>query len=157
MEGIVSGVNQDNGNEVTSFLQVSKGVKIEYNPTADIGKRLVRLTIGDEDEDVDPAAKYTVATIDFVAGGGDNFFGPIDNLVVLDTLDEVLVDYIQKNTPIDFQLDGRITAVNGSGTGTTPTEGTPSPTTTPSSAASVGIVSGVVLLVWTALLAVVVM
>lgn len=144
MEGIVSGVNQDNGNEVTSFLQVSKGVKVEYNPANDAGERLVRLSVGDEE--VDPAATYTVATIDFVAGGGDNFFGPVDDLVVLDTLDDVLVEYIKKNTPIDFKLDGRIAVVEGSGN-----------STTPSSATSVGVVSGVVLLVWTALLAVVVM
>ncbi|KAI0490204.1 Metallo-dependent phosphatase-like protein [Xylaria cf. heliscus] len=162
-EGIVSGVNQANQKAVTSFVQVSKGIVVSYNPANAAGKRLVSLRIaGDE---VDRAATYTVVTIDFVAGGGDNFFGPIENLVVLDTLDEVLVEHIQKNTPIDFQLDGRIAIVDGSaddssatGTGDpTPTDAATTPTTTPNSATSVGIVSGLVLLVWTALLAVVVM
>lgn len=165
-EGIVSGVNQENNNEVTSFAQVSKGIRVSYNPDNDVGSRLVSLQIGgkEEEEEVDKAAKYTVVTIDFVAGGGDNFFGPIENLVVLDTLDEVLVKYIQKNTPIDFELDGRIAVVqgsagSGSGSGSsnsTPTA-SPTPSMTPSDANTVGIVSGLVLLVWTALLGVVVM
>ncbi|KAI0451760.1 Metallo-dependent phosphatase-like protein [Xylaria acuta] len=164
-EGIVSGVNQDNEKEVTSFVQVSKGIKVSYNPDNDVGDRLVSLEIAGKE--VDKSAKYTVVTIDFVAGGGDNFFGPIENLVVLDTLDEVLVEYIQKNTPIDFELDGRIAVVEGSADGSdggsggdgdsTPTDAAPTPTTTPNSANGVAIVSGLVLLVWTALLAVVVM
>ncbi|KAI1125829.1 Metallo-dependent phosphatase-like protein [Nemania abortiva] len=160
-EGIVSGVNQANGNEVTSFVQVSKGVKIEYNPANDIGARLVRLTIAGEEVDLE--AKYTVVTIDFIAGGGDNFFGPLDGLVVLDTLDEVLVAYVQSNSPIDFELDGRIAVVEGSADDSvsededgTSTNTTPTPTPTPSGANTAGVVSGIVLLVWTALLAVVV-
>jgi 5'-nucleotidase len=127
----------------------------------------VRLTIADKA--VDMNTKYTVVTIDFLAGGGDNFFAPIDNLVVLDTLDEVLVEYIKKVSPVNFELDGRIAVVSGSaedggsgsggdnGNSTTPTDSAPTPSTTPSGANSVGIVSGIVLLVWTALLAVVVM
>ncbi|KAI1746097.1 Metallo-dependent phosphatase-like protein [Xylaria scruposa] len=162
-EGIVSGVNQDNKKEVTSFVQVSKGVKVGFNPANDVGKRLVSLEISGKE--VDKSAKYTVVTIDFVAGGGDNFFGPIENLVVLDTLDEVLVEYIKKNTPINFELDGRIaivgeTATNsngGNGSDSTDTDAATTPSTTPNSATNVGIVSGIVLLVWTALLAVVVM
>ncbi|KAI0551161.1 Metallo-dependent phosphatase-like protein [Xylaria curta] len=162
-EGIVSGVNQDNKKEVTSFVQVSKGVKVGFNPTNNVGKRLVSLEIFGKE--VDKSAKYTVVTIDFVAGGGDNFFGPIENLVVLDTLDEVLIEYIKKNTPIDFELDGRIaivgeTAANsngGNGSDSTHTNAAITPTTTPNDAANVGIVSGIVLLVWTALLAIVVM
>ncbi|KAJ8124982.1 hypothetical protein O1611_g8658 [Lasiodiplodia mahajangana] len=161
-EGIVSGVNQANGDEVTSFVQVSKGVKVEYNPANPVGSRLVRLTIGGEEVDLETT--YTVVTIDFIAGGGDNFFGPLDGLVVLDTLDEVLVTYLQANSPIDFELDGRIAVVEGSAEDSassededgSPTNSTSTPTPTPSGANTVGIVSGVVLLVWTALLAVVV-
>ncbi|KAI1161628.1 Metallo-dependent phosphatase-like protein [Nemania serpens] len=162
-EGIVSGVNQANGNKVTSFLQVSKGVKVEYNPANEVGKRLVRLSV--QGEPVDPTKTYTIVTIDFVAGGGDNFFAPIEGLVILDTLDEVLVQYIQTHSPVQLELDGRIAVVEGSaddsrsGSGETPTDAAPTPSTTPSAASltSVGIVSGLVLLVWTALLAVVVM
>ncbi|KAI1182180.1 Metallo-dependent phosphatase-like protein [Nemania serpens] len=162
VEGVVSGVNQANGEKVTSFLQVSKGVKVEHNPANEVGKRLVRLSV--HGEPVDPNKTYTVVTVDFVAGGGDNFvLAPIEDLVVLDTLDEVLVQYIQTHSPVQLELDGRIAAVEGSaddnGSGGTSTDAAPSPSTTPSAAssASVGIISGLVLLVWTALLAVVVM
>ncbi|KAI0403361.1 Metallo-dependent phosphatase-like protein [Xylaria palmicola] len=167
LEGIVSGVNQANGEAVTSFLQVSKGVEIGYNPANDVGARLVRLEIGGEA--ADDAKSYTVVTIDFLAGGGDNFFGPVDDVVILDTLDEVLVSYIKAHDPIDFKLDGRIAVVDGSaddddstgggdGASATPTETAAGPGATYSGASrSMGVVSGVVLLVWTALLAVVVM
>ncbi|KAI1197594.1 Metallo-dependent phosphatase-like protein [Nemania serpens] len=164
-EGIVSGVNQDNGNKVTSFLQVSKGVKVEHNPANEVGKRLVRLSV--QGEPVDPQKTYTVVTIDFVAGGGDNFLAPIEGLVILDTLDEVLVQYIQTHSPVQLELDGRIAVVDGSADdsgsgdtdGGTQTDAAPTPSTTPSAASptSVGVISGLVLLVWTALLAVVVM
>ncbi|KAI0903212.1 Metallo-dependent phosphatase [Ustulina deusta] len=155
-EGIVSGVNQYNGDAVTSFVQVSAGVKISYNPANAVGERLVRLEIAGEAVDLDTV--YTVVTIDFLVGGGDNFIAPLEDFVVLDTLDEVLVAYIKEKSPIDFDLDGRIAVVDGSrGNGSTPTDATPMPSTTPSGVGSVGVVSAVALLVWTALLAVVVM
>ncbi|KAK5632835.1 hypothetical protein RRF57_008549 [Xylaria bambusicola] len=162
-EGIVSAVNQDNGEPVTSFVQVSKGIKISYNPDNEVGKRLVSLEISGEE--IDTETEYTVVTIDFLAGGGDNFIEPIENLIVLDTLDEVLVEYIKANNPIDFELDGRIAVVDSaggsvSGTGgndSTPTDATPSPIATPGTAGTVGVVSSVVFLIWTALLVVVVM
>ncbi|KAF2973251.1 hypothetical protein GQX73_g265 [Xylaria multiplex] len=157
IEGIVSGVNQENGDAVTSFLQVSKGVKVSYNPSNAAGQRLVSLEVAGKA--VEDNETYTVVAIDFLTGGGDNFFGPIDDVVILDTLDEVLVAYIKEHSPIDFELDGRITAVNGtaSGSGTTPTDSSATPGATYSGANTVGAISGVALLVWTALLAVVVM
>ncbi|XXG99583.1 hypothetical protein Hte_005922 [Hypoxylon texense] len=111
-EGLVSGINQFNQQEITSFFQVSRGIKIEYNPDNAVGSRLVRLTIGDTA--VDQAAEYRVVTVDFITGGGDNILVPVDDVVVLDTMDEVLVEYIQKQSPIDFQLEGRIAIVQGS-------------------------------------------
>ncbi|KAI0536167.1 5'-nucleotidase [Xylaria digitata] len=164
IEGIVSAVNQDNGDAVTSFLQVSRGVKVSYNPSNAAGARLVSLEVAGKAVEDDQT--YTIVTIDLLTSGGDNFFGPIDDVVILDTLDEVLVAYIKENSPIDFELDGRITAVNGtasgSGNGTisdgaTPTDSSATPGATYSGANTVGAISGIALLVWTALLAVVVM
>ncbi|KAI1336358.1 5'-nucleotidase [Xylariaceae sp. FL0016] len=133
-EGIVSEVSQFNGEEVSSFAQVSKGIKVEYNPDNEVGSRLVHLTIGDDK--VDMEAEYTVVTIDFLTGGGDNFFEPVDDVVVLDTMDEVLVEYIEANSPINFELDGRIAVVDGSAAddNATSTSSTPTATETPSSA-----------------------
>ncbi|KAI1774444.1 Metallo-dependent phosphatase [Hypoxylon cercidicola] len=160
-EGLVSGINQFNQQEVTSFFQVSRGIKIEYNPDNAVGSRLVRLTIGDNP--VDQAAEYKFVTVDFIAGGGDNILVPVDDVIVLDTMDEVLVDYIEKSSPINFQLDGRIATVegsadeSGSGANATDTSGTDASGTDMSGAEHVsGISSSVVLLVFTALLAFVV-
>ncbi|RYP40860.1 hypothetical protein DL767_001341 [Monosporascus sp. MG133] len=175
-EGLVSGVNQYNGEEVSSFFQVSTGVKVEYNPNNEVGQRLVRLTVGGSP--VDEAAEYVVVTIDFLTGGGDNILEPVDDAVVLDTMDEVLVRYIEENSPIDFELDGRIAVVNGSadnggqvgegghgGNGTVPTAtgavptatgSVPQPTILPSMASISSVGSSIVLLVFAAFLAVVV-
>ncbi|KAI1396447.1 Metallo-dependent phosphatase [Hypoxylon fuscum] len=148
-EGAVSGINQFNQQEVTSFFQVSRGIKVEYNPNNAVGSQLVRLTIGDAA--VDQTAEYKIVTVDFITGGGDNILEPVTDVVVLDTMEEVLVEHIQKTSPIDFELDGRIAVVEGI------TTGAPAPTSTPSSAERVsGVASSVVLLVFTALLAFVV-
>ena len=110
LAGIVARVNKANGKAVTSFLQVSRGIKIEYQPTnsPDNGVgTLAAVTIGGEKLDL--TKQYKVVTIDFVAGGGDNFFSEaFANLVVLDMLDEVLVNYIEKTTPVDVRIEGRI-------------------------------------------------
>ncbi|EMR70526.1 putative 5 -nucleotidase protein [Eutypa lata UCREL1] len=113
-EGLVSGVSQANGEEVTSFFQVSTGVKVEYDPSREAGSRLVRLTVGEDVVGADSTEEYTLVTLDFLAGGGDNILEPVDDLVVLDTIDQVLTDYIQAHSPFDFELDGRIAVVNGS-------------------------------------------
>ncbi|KAH6612191.1 Metallo-dependent phosphatase-like protein [Chaetomium sp. MPI-SDFR-AT-0129] len=112
LEGVVAGVNVDNGKPVTSFLQVSRGIKIEYGPDSksQSGKVLVSVTIGGKP--LDKAADYKIATMDFVAGGGDNIFAPFEDLVILDTVDEVLVAHIGANTPVDIALDGRLSEVN---------------------------------------------
>lgn len=107
LEGIVSKVNQDNGRPVTSFLQVSSGISIEYNPSAANGSRLVSVTIGGAP--LGRTAEYRVVTIDFLAGGGDNFFSPpLTNFITLNTLDQVLVDHIGAKSPVNIALDGRI-------------------------------------------------
>ncbi|KAJ4299300.1 hypothetical protein N0V90_004544 [Kalmusia sp. IMI 367209] len=109
LEGIVSKVSQLNGREVTSFLQVSRTLRIQYNPSGAVGSRLVSVTINDEP--LDDAKEYRYVTLDFIAGGGDNFFESTKDFVTLDTQDEVLVQYIEKTTPVDIELDGRIEAV----------------------------------------------
>lgn len=133
LEGIVTGVNVGNGREVTSFFQVSSGIKVEYNPENGNSSKLIAVTIGDEPLKNDTT--YQVVTLDFIAGGGDNFFEPITDFITLDTQDEVLTQYIQAQSPVNIKLDGRIEEVDrqrtgtpgaGNGTnGTSPTTGTP--------------------------------
>ncbi|KAH8884911.1 Metallo-dependent phosphatase [Thozetella sp. PMI_491] len=111
LEGLVSKVNQANGVAVTSFFQVSKGIQVKYNPDLAVGSRLVSVRIGGKP--LDRAAEYTVVTVDFLASGGDNIFSPaFENVVALNTLDEVLVNYIQTESPVNIQLEGRIAITN---------------------------------------------
>ncbi|EGP84686.1 uncharacterized protein MYCGRDRAFT_47115 [Zymoseptoria tritici IPO323] len=118
LEGIVTGVNQVNGDEVTSFFQVSQGIKVEYNPENNNGSRLVSVTIGDEP--LNREEDYNVVTLDFIAGGGDNFFDmQFPDAVSLATQDEVLTAYIQQQSPVNIELDGRIAVVNGQANTTT--------------------------------------
>ncbi|KAK3688874.1 Metallo-dependent phosphatase-like protein [Podospora appendiculata] len=113
LAGIVARVNVANGKAVTSNLQVSKGIKILYAPApngpAGTGK-LVSVTIGGKA--LDKNREYKIVTIDFLANGGDNMFSPaIAGFTILDTLDEVLVNYIKQQSPVDVKLDGRISEV----------------------------------------------
>ena len=110
LEGIASGVNVANGKAVTSFFQVSTGIKIEYNPENSNGTKLIAVTIGGQP--LDNSTTYQVVTLDFIAGGGDNFFTPSTDFVSLDTQDEVLTQYIQTQSPVDIKLDGRIEVVD---------------------------------------------
>lgn len=71
-EGIVSGVSLFNKEEVTSFVQISKGIKFTYNPKNNEGTRLITLDVGGAP--VDLTKTYTIVTLDFLAGGGDNFW-----------------------------------------------------------------------------------
>jgi hypothetical protein len=137
LEGIVTGVNVGNGEEVTSFFQISSGIMVEYNPENGNNTKLIAVTIGGEP--LNNETTYQVVTLDFIAGGGDNFFEPTTEFITLDTQDEVLIAYILSQTPVNIELDGRIEEVdrqregipgagNGTSTGNDTTNGT-SPTT----------------------------
>ncbi|KAJ4286178.1 hypothetical protein N0V88_008122 [Collariella sp. IMI 366227] len=109
LEGIIARVNTANGKPVTSFLQVSRSIRIEYGSAggSSTGNVLVSVTIGGKP--LDKAAEYKMVTLDFIAGGGDNFFSPaFENLVLLDTLDEIVVRHIEAESPVDIALDGRL-------------------------------------------------
>ncbi|PKS11063.1 hypothetical protein jhhlp_002824 [Lomentospora prolificans] len=111
LEGAVSKWNQFNDKAVTTWFQVSQDIKVEYNPENANGTKLVRVTIGGEA--LDKTKNYKIVTLDFLAGGGDNIFEVNKDFATLDTQDEVLVWYIKEKSPIDFELDGRISTVNG--------------------------------------------
>ncbi|KAL4918106.1 Metallo-dependent phosphatase-like protein [Aspergillus aurantiobrunneus] len=106
LEGAVSYVNQFNGEEVTTWFQVSRGVRIEFNPGDEPGRRLVDVTINGEA--IDNAREYRVVTLDFLAGGGDNIFVATDDFITLDTQDEVLIQYIVARTPLSPVLEERV-------------------------------------------------
>jgi 5'-nucleotidase len=119
---------------------------VEYNPENDNNTKLISVTIGDEPLNNDTT--YQMVTLDFIAGGGDNFFEPSTDFITLDTQDEVLTSYILSQTPVNIELDGRIEEVdgqredtpgagNGTSNGTSPTTGAP-PQQTTNAAARLG-------------------
>lgn len=114
LSGIFTKTNPANNKPVTSFLQVSKGIVIEYNPSSSGASggqgELVAVTIGGKL--LDKTREYKMVTLDFIAGGGDNFFYPaFSGLITLDTQDQVLLQYIQAKSPVDYKLDGRIRTI----------------------------------------------
>ncbi|KAF6814910.1 5'-nucleotidase domain-containing protein [Colletotrichum plurivorum] len=119
LEGAVSKVNQFNGAAITSFFQVSRGVVIEYNPSATNGSKLVSVEIAGEP--LDDARDYRLVTLDFLAGGGDNILVATTDFVSLDTQDEVLVQYVQAKSPVDARVEGRIVQSNGTAASPTAT------------------------------------
>ncbi|KAL4979892.1 Metallo-dependent phosphatase-like protein [Aspergillus desertorum] len=111
LEGAVSYVNQFTGQEITSWFQVSRGVRIEFNPDNEAGSRLVSVTI--HGEAINDGRDYRVVTLDFLAGGGDSIFVATDDFVTLDTQDEVLTQYIVARTPLSPELEERVVETDG--------------------------------------------
>lgn len=96
------------------FLQLS-GLRMTYDPRQPILRRVVALEIGDGP--VDPARVYTLAVVDYVAGGGDGITALRDARVLVDAvsgpqLSDVLVDAIAKAGTISPNIDGRLRAVD---------------------------------------------
>jgi len=82
-------------------LGVSEGFRYVYDPEADIGSRIVSMTLEDaagEPQPIDPAASYRVTANSFLATGGDNFSAFTQGADRLDTGKndlEALIDYFQ--------------------------------------------------------------
>ena len=130
LEAIGTGVNQKNGKEVISFIQVSSGIRVEWNPDGGNGSGLVNVTVGDEPLKRD--RDYDVVTMGFPAGGkstlrlccaweirlilktgGDTFLEPTTSFPSLNTQDELLVTYIESQSPVDIQLESCMVESNG--------------------------------------------
>ncbi|KAM0429686.1 hypothetical protein ACHAPT_006292 [Fusarium lateritium] len=113
-EGAVTRVNQKNKKAITSWFQVSKGIKVEYNPENNNGSKLISLTL--DGKALEAKTKYRVVTLDFLAGGGDNFFSSDNkNLATLDSQDEVLIQYLTENSPLDPKLEERVVTTDETG------------------------------------------
>ena len=64
---------------------------------------------------LDPAAQYSIVTNNFMRNGGDGYtmfqHNAIDAYDFGRPVEEILIDYMIANHPVDTQLEGRITAV----------------------------------------------
>ena len=92
------------------FLQVS-GVSYSYNPKAEIGSRIGKVTINGEP--IDLAKNYTVAMSTFLKKGGDGFTMFKDCKELIPESDEkvdidIFSDYCRKLKSIGPQIEGRI-------------------------------------------------
>jgi 2',3'-cyclic-nucleotide 2'-phosphodiesterase (5'-nucleotidase family) len=91
------------------FPQVS-GIKFNFNGDAEPGNRVQEVWVGGEK--LDPNKMYTAATNDFMKAGGDGYSMLADAPIVSEAggLEEVLMEYIEANTPVAPEVEGRIIA-----------------------------------------------
>lgn len=114
LENGVSQVEQGAGR----FPQVS-GIKFSWDGSKEFGKRIVSVDVLGADgkySPIDPNATYTVASNDFMRLGGDGYAVFKDNAINPydggSPLDVVVGDYIKANSPVNPQVEGRITRVD---------------------------------------------
>lgn len=100
------------------FPQVS-GIRYSWDGSKEAGSRIVSVEVLGADGTytaIDPEATYTLASNDFMRGGGDGYSVFKDNAINPydggSPLDVVVADYIKANAPINPQVEGRITRVD---------------------------------------------
>lgn len=117
LENGVSRVGESSG--TGRFPQVS-GLRYTYDLSLPALSRITSVEVLDADGDaigpIDPEARYTLTTNDFLRKGGDGYqvfadrgIDPVDTVVFFD---DVLIEYARANAPLDPVLQGRITALN---------------------------------------------
>ena len=87
------------------------GLKVEWDLTKPTGQRLVSATLADGSP-IRDGDRYTVATNDFVAAGGDGFVEFLQGGNTADTsinLRDVLRSYFKDHPTVSAKLDGRVT------------------------------------------------
>jgi 5'-nucleotidase / UDP-sugar diphosphatase len=94
------------------FLQVA-GVRVRFDPSRPAGARLMDVEVAGAP--LDAERRYTVAIVDFLARGGDNFTAFRDARAVLDaasgpSLAEILLEAITAARTIAPAVDGRLGA-----------------------------------------------
>ncbi|MFC2967292.1 bifunctional metallophosphatase/5'-nucleotidase [Acidimangrovimonas pyrenivorans] len=95
------------------FPQVS-GLTMVYDPTAPAGARVASVKIGDAD--LDPDKLYTVATNDYMLGGGDGYTALGGGKVLVNAgngklMANEVMDYIAKTGKVTTKVSGRIKKV----------------------------------------------
>jgi 5'-nucleotidase / UDP-sugar diphosphatase len=93
------------------YLQLS-GLRMTYDPERPIGQRVVSVEVNGAP--LDPAQIYTLAVVDYVAGGGDGITALRDARVLVDAvsgpqLADVVLDVITSTGAISPKTDGRLT------------------------------------------------
>ena len=95
------------------FLQIS-GATIVYDPTAPAGSRITEAMIGGAP--LDPNKVYTVATNDYILGGGDGFAALGGGKVLINAgngnlMANDVMDYVAKMGKVTSKVEGRVKKV----------------------------------------------
>ncbi len=95
------------------FPQLS-GAEMVYDPTAPVGSRVVSVTIGGAP--LDPDKVYTLATNDYVLGGGDGYAALGGGRVLIDAgngnlMANDVMNYIAQTGTVTAKVEGRIRIV----------------------------------------------
>ena len=103
-------VLEEGANSQYGTVQIS-GLTWAYAADALFGDRLTSVTLPDGTS-IDPSATYRIATNNFLASGGDQFTAFTEGANTVDTginLVETVVRYLGANSPVDPQVEGRLT------------------------------------------------
>ncbi|MCA3564655.1 MAG: bifunctional metallophosphatase/5'-nucleotidase [Methylocystis sp.] len=108
-DALENGVSQID-NRAGRFPQVS-GMTFTVDQKASVGSRIMALQVAGKD--VDPAAKYKLATNDFLLGGGDGYTALGRGRVLIGKTDgrlmaSVVMAYVRAAGTIQSKVDGRI-------------------------------------------------
>ena len=92
------------------FPQIA-GLRLEYDPAAPAGSRVVEVTVGGAP--LDPEKVYTVATNDYMAGGGDGYAALGKGRQLIDAaagtlMATMVMDYVEATGTVAPAVDGRI-------------------------------------------------
>lgn len=89
------------------FPQVS-GMSFKFNPKAPVGERVLEIKVGDKAIKAD--GKYTLATNDFLAAGGDGYeiFAKKPVLREGALLSDMVIEYFAKHKEVEPKLEDRI-------------------------------------------------
>jgi 2',3'-cyclic-nucleotide 2'-phosphodiesterase (5'-nucleotidase family) len=112
LEALENGVSQVE-TQGGRFPQVS-GLSMTYDPTAAAGARVASVDVGGKPLDVE--ASYTLATIDFLANGGDGYTVLQDAEVLIPPTggpvqSALLLDYLAANGTVSPTVEGRVVAL----------------------------------------------
>ncbi|TPX56619.1 hypothetical protein PhCBS80983_g04420 [Powellomyces hirtus] len=107
LERVYAGKSKD-GNVVVSKPQWA-GIKFSYNPALPEFQRIVKVEIGGRP--LDPAATYSLATNDFVSGGGDGIMDKL-SLPPGNLMADALINWFKLKGTVAPTIEGRITVVS---------------------------------------------
>lgn len=110
------------GKQVLEMLEVSvnghhaifqvSGLKMTYDKTKPVGSRIIAVTIGDKP--LDTLVTYKIVTNSYLASGFGEYGIFKQGKEIEDSflpLRDIIAEYIQKHSPVDAKIEGRIVAV----------------------------------------------